>query len=61
MQKLFNPDYSPHRRIDFLTQTLILDIVKVFCNYFELHENSNLGVEIIERFSDPAATDPAAT
>lgn len=31
------------------TQTLILDIVKVFCNYFELQQNSNLGIEIVER------------
>ena len=31
------------------TQTLVLDIVKIFCNYFELQENSNLGIEIVER------------
>ena len=31
------------------TQTLVLDIVKVFCNYFELQENFNLGIEIVER------------
>lgn len=30
-------------------QNLILDIVKVFCHYFELQENSNLGIEIVER------------
>ncbi|MFW5879195.1 MAG: hypothetical protein ACOCUV_00065 [bacterium] len=33
------------------TQSLILDIVKVFCNYFALQENSNLGIEIVERNS----------
>lgn len=30
-------------------QTLILDIAKIFCNYFELQESSNLGIEILER------------
>lgn len=33
-------------------QVLILDLVKVFTNYFEIHNHYNLGVEIIERKSD---------
>ena len=30
-------------------QKLILDIVTVFCNYFEIQQGFNLGIEIIER------------
>lgn len=31
------------------TQILILDIVKIFCNYFEINSGKNLGIDIIER------------
>jgi hypothetical protein len=31
------------------TQKLILDIASVFCNYFEIQNGYNLGIEIIER------------
>jgi len=32
-------------------QKIILDIITVFCNYFELQQGHNLGIEIIERSS----------
>jgi len=31
------------------SQELILSLSKIFCNYFKLSENKNLGVEIVER------------
>ncbi len=31
------------------SQELILSLAKIFCNYFELSENKNLGIEIVER------------
>ncbi len=33
-------------------QQLVLDMVKVFCNYFDLHQGLNLGLEIVERKPD---------
>lgn len=30
-------------------QKLILDIINVFCNYFEVQNHNNLGIEIVER------------
>jgi len=33
-------------------QALILDLVHVFCNYFEIHNHYNLGIEIVERKPD---------
>jgi hypothetical protein len=33
-------------------QTLILDLVKIFCNYFEIHNSYSLGLEIVERKID---------
>ena len=33
-------------------QPLVLDMIKVFCNYFDLHKGLNLGLEIVERKTD---------
>lgn len=45
-----------YRRTDFFVidakeanQKLILNLINVFCNYFEVSKNTNLGVEIVER------------